>query len=45
MGVEHSGEGIYGCRSHYATLFKRIERSGIRLGINVNKRTLLLNTL
>ena len=30
MGVEHSGEGIYGCRSHNAKLFERIEYSGIR---------------
>ena len=25
----HSGEGIYGCRSHNAKLFERIEHSGI----------------
>ena len=43
MGVEHSGEGIFGRRSHNAKLFKRIEHSGSRLGIkNVNKRLLLL---
>ena len=24
-GVEHSGEGIFGCRSHNAKLFERIE--------------------
>ena len=30
MGVEHSGEGISGCRSHNAKLFERIEHSGIR---------------
>ena len=31
MGVEHSGEGIYGCRSHNAKIFERIEhRSGIK---------------
>ena len=30
MEVEHSGEGIYGCHSHNAKLFKRIEHSGIR---------------
>ena len=30
MGVEHSGEGIVGCRSHNAKLFKRIEHSGSR---------------
>ena len=30
MGVEHSGEGIYGRRSHNAKLFERIEHSGIR---------------
>ena len=30
MGVEHSGEGIDGCRSHNAKLFERIEHSGIR---------------
>ena len=30
MAVEHSGEGIYGCRSHNAKLFERIEHSGIR---------------
>ena len=28
MGVEHSGEGIVGCRSHNAKLFERIEHSG-----------------
>ena len=33
MGVKHSGEGIYGCRSHNAKLFEWIEHSGIRLGI------------
>ena len=30
MGVEHSGEGIYGCHSHNAKLFERIEQSGSR---------------
>ena len=30
MGVEHSGEGIFGCRSLNANLFKRIEHSGVR---------------
>ena len=30
MGVEYSGEGIYGCRSHNAKLFERIEHSSIR---------------
>ena len=30
MGVEHSGEGIYGGHSHNAKLFKRIEPSGIQ---------------
>ena len=30
MGVKHSGEGIYGCRSHNAKLFEQIEHSGIR---------------
>ena len=30
MGVEHIGEGIYGCHSHNAKLFERIEHSGIR---------------
>ena len=35
MGVEHSSEGIYGCHSHNAKLFDRIEHSGIRLDINV----------
>ena len=34
MGVEHSGEGIFGRRSHNAKLFERIEHSGIRLGKN-----------
>ena len=29
-GVEHSGEGIYGCHSHNAKLVERIEHSGIR---------------
>ena len=33
MGVEHSNEGIYGCRLHNAKLFERIEHSGIRQGI------------
>ena len=33
MGVEHSGEGIYGCHSHNAKLFERTEHSGIRLSI------------
>ena len=28
MGVEHSGEGIFGRRSHNAKLFERIEHSG-----------------
>ena len=30
MGVEHSGEGIFGRRSHKTKLFKRIEHSGSR---------------
>ena len=30
MGVEHSGEGIFGRHSHNAKLFKRIEHSGSR---------------
>ena len=30
MGVEHSGEGIYGCHLYNATLFEGIEPSGIR---------------
>ena len=43
MGVEHSGKGIFGRRSHNAKLFERIRHSGSRYGIkNVNKRTLLL---
>ena len=25
MGIEHSGEGILGCRTHNAKLFERIE--------------------
>ena len=29
-GVEHSGEGIVGRRSHNAKLFERIEHSGSR---------------
>ena len=33
MGFEHSGEGIYGCRSHNLKLFERIEHSSIRQGI------------
>ena len=33
MRFEHSGEGIYCCRSHNAKLFVRIENSGIRSGI------------
>ena len=28
--VEHSKEGIYGCRSHIAKLFERTEHSSIR---------------
>ena len=30
MGVERSGEEIYGYRLHNAKLFERIEHSGIR---------------
>ena len=30
MGVEDSGEGIFGHRSHNAKLFERIEPSGSR---------------
>ena len=30
MGVEHSGEGIFGRCSHNAKLFERIEHSGSR---------------
>ena len=30
MGVEHSGEGIFGRHSHNVKLFKRIEHSGSR---------------
>ena len=30
MRVEHIGEVIYGCRSHNAKVFQRIEHSGIR---------------
>ena len=30
MRVEHSGEGIFGSRTHNAKLFERIEHSGIR---------------
>ena len=30
MGVEHSGEGIFGRRSHNAKVFERIEHSGSR---------------
>ena len=30
MRVEHSGEGIFACRSHNANLFERIEHSGIQ---------------
>ena len=37
MGVELSAEGIYGCHSLNAKLFKQIEHSGIQSGINVNK--------
>ena len=36
-GFVLSSEGIYGCHSHNAKLFGRIEHSGIRKGINVNK--------
>ena len=32
MGVEHSGEGIFGYRSHNAKHFERIEHSGSRSG-------------
>ena len=28
MGVEHSGKGIFGRRSHNAKLFERTEHSG-----------------
>ena len=28
--IEHSGKGIFGCRSHNAKLFERIEHSGSR---------------
>ena len=43
IGVVHSGEGIFCCRSHNAKLFERIEHSGSRQAIkNVNKRTLLV---
>ena len=35
MGVEHSGEGIFGRRSHNAKHFKRIEHSGSRQGIKM----------
>ena len=34
-GVEHSGEGIFGRRSHNAKLFERIEHSGSRQGIKM----------
>ena len=44
-GVVHSGEGNYGCHSHNAKLFERIEHSGIQSGKNVNKRRLLHNAL
>ena len=30
MEVEHSGEVIFGCRSHNANLFEQTEHSGIR---------------
>ena len=30
MGVEHSGEGIFGRRLHNAKLFERIEHFGSR---------------
>ena len=30
MGDEHSGEGIFGRRSHNPKLFERIEHSGSR---------------
>ena len=29
MRIDHSGEGICGCRSHNAKLFERIKHSGI----------------
>ena len=45
MGFEHSGEGIYGCHSHNAKLFERIEHSSIRKGKNAKKRRLLHNAL
>ena len=32
-GVDHSGEGMYGCRTYNAKLFEQIEHSGIREGI------------
>ena len=34
-GVEHSGERIFGPRSHNAKLFERIEHSGSREGIKM----------
>ena len=30
MGVEHSGERIFGCCSHNAKLFERIKHTGSR---------------
>ena len=35
MGVEHSGEGIFGRCSHSAKLFERIEHSDNRLGVKM----------
>ena len=44
MGIEYSGEGIYGCCSHNAKHFERIEHSGIRKGIKskTNERYYLM---
>ena len=43
MRVEHSGEGIYGCRSHNVKLFERIEAIEVPGKVeNVNKLTMLL---
>ena len=39
MGVEHSGEGIFGCPSHNAKLFERSEHPGSRKGIKQTAST------
>ena len=39
IAVEHSGRGIYGCHSHNAKLWERIEHSGKVLKCKQTKAT------